>query len=97
VIRLGEVGAFDLIGSVKQIADHIGELLGEPPPDAAKLQRAMRSVCGKTCLVERQSRQLWRLCLAGLCDPTAPQHRRLLEETPSPYRLGGAEPQAARV
>ena len=96
VIRLGEVGAFDLIGSVKQIADHIGELLGESPPDAAKLQRAMRSVCGKTCLVERQSRQLWRLCLAGLCDPTSPQHRRLLEETPSPYRLGGAEPQAAR-
>lgn len=96
VIRLGEVGAFDLIGSVKQIADHIGELLGESPPDAAKLQRAMRSVCGKTCLVERQSRQLWRLCLAGLCDPTSPQHRRLLEETPSPYRLGSAEPQAAR-
>lgn len=93
VIRLGDVGSFDLIGSVRQIGERIGELLGEPPADSVRLQRAMRAVAGRTCLVERQSRQLWRLCLAGLCDPTTPRHRSLLAETPSPYRLeASAEP-----
>lgn len=93
VIRLGDVGAFDLVGSVRQIGERIGELLGEPPPDSVRLQRAMRAVAGRTCSVERQSRQLWRLCLAGLCDPTTLRHRSLLAETPSPYRLeASAEP-----
>lgn len=86
VIRLGDVGAFDLAGSVKQIADMIGRILGQPPPDPVKLQRAMRALNGRTRLVEKQSRQRWRLCLAGISDPTSERHRLLLEETPSPYR-----------
>jgi len=90
VIRLGEVGAFDLAGSVKQIADMIGEILGESPPDPVKLQRSLRALDGRTRLVEKQSRQRWRLRLAGISDPASERHRLLLEETPSPYRLGGA-------
>lgn len=90
VIRLGEVGAFDLAGSVKQIAEMIGEILGEPPPDPVKLQRAMRSLDGRTCLVENLSRQRWRLCLAGISDPASDRHRLLLKETPSLYRLDAA-------
>ena len=97
VIRLGEVGAFDLIGTIRQIGERIGELLGEPPPDAVRLQRAMRAVAGRTCLVERQSRQLWRLCLAGISDPASPRHRSLLAETPSPYRLGAVAEARSKV
>lgn len=86
LIRLGGVGAFDLEGSLRKIGMQIGELLGEQP-DQVRLYRGIRALAGRTCLVERISRQIWRLCLAGITDPTSPRHRRLLDETPSPCHL----------
>ena len=90
VIRLGEVGAVDLAGTVSQIAKMIGAILGEPPPDPVKLQRALRALGDQTCLVKKDSRLRWRLCLAGISDPGSAQHRELLKETPIPVRLGTA-------
>jgi hypothetical protein len=90
VIRLGEVGAVDLAGSVRQIAKMIGEFLGEPPPDPVRLQRALRALDEKTCLVKKASRLRWMLCLAGISDPGSKRHRDLLKETPIPLRLGTA-------
>jgi hypothetical protein len=86
LIRLGDVGAFDLEGSLRKIGGQIGELLDEQP-DPTRLYRGMRALAGRTCLVERVSRQIWRLGLAGLTDPSSTRHRRLLTETPSPFRL----------
>ena len=88
VVRLAEVGAVDLAGTVSQIAKMIGAILGEPPPDPVKLQRALRALEDQTCLVKKESRLRWRLCLAGISDPGSQQHRDLLKETPSPVRLG---------
>ncbi len=90
VIRLGEVGAVDLVGSVRQIARMIGELLGEPQPDLVKLQRALRALQDRTSLVRNESRLRWRLCLAGISDPGSERHRDLLKQTPIPFRLGTA-------
>ncbi len=86
LIRLGEVGAFDLEGSLRKIGMQVGELLGEQP-DQTRLYRGIRALAGQTCLVERVSRQIWRICLAGITDPASPRHRRLLDETPSPCHL----------
>lgn len=96
LIRLGEVGAFDLEGSLRKVGNQIGELLGELP-ESSRLYRGMRALAGRTCLVERVSRQIWRLALAGITDPASPRHQRLLDETPSPCRLevdAGADLQA---
>ena len=90
VIRLGEIGAVDLAGSVSQIAKMIGEILGEPPPDVVKLQRSLRALEGRTCLIKNESRLRWRLCLAGISDPGSERHRALLKETPIPFRIGTA-------
>ena len=90
LIRLGDIGSFDLHGSVRTIGTQIGELLAERV-DVARLSRGVRALCGRTCVVERVSRQLWCLRLAGASDPGSPQHRRLLAETPTPCRLDGAE------
>lgn len=90
LIRLGEIGAFDLEGSLRKIGTQIGELLGDLP-DSSRLYRGMRALAGRTCLVERVSRQIWRLALAGITDPASPRHRRLLDETPSPCHLEIAE------
>jgi hypothetical protein len=90
LIQLGDIGSFDLHGSVRTIGTQIGELLAEPV-DVARLSRGVRALCGRTCVVERVSRQLWCLRLAGASDPGSPHHRRLLAETPTPCRLGGVE------
>lgn len=90
LIQLGDIGSFDLHGSVRTIGTQIGELLAEPV-DVARLSRGVRALCGRTCVVERVSRQLWCLRLAGASDPGSPHHRRLLAETPTPCRLDGAE------
>lgn len=87
LIRLGEVGSLDFFGSLRSIGQQIGDMLGEVI-DAARLYRGMRALHGHTCVVERVSRQLWRLRLAGASDPASPHHRQLLAETPTPYRLG---------
>ncbi len=88
LIRLGDVGSFDLHGSLRTIGTQIGELLARPV-DAARLSRGVRALSGRTCVVERVSRQLWCLRLAGASDPASPHHRRLLAETPTPCRLDG--------
>lgn len=87
LIRLGEIGSLDFFGSLRTIGQQIGDMLGEVI-DAARLYRGMRALHGHTCVVERISRQLWRLRLAGASDPASPHHRQLLAETPTPYRLG---------
>ena len=56
--------------------------------DVARLYRDVRALPGHTCVVERVSRQLWRLRLAGASDPASPLLPALLAETPTPYRLG---------
>lgn len=90
MLRLGEVGTFDLEGSLRKIGGQIGELLGKQP-EHERFYRGMRALAGRTCLVERVSRQIWRLSMAGITDPSSPRHRRLLEETPSPCRLEVAQ------
>jgi predicted nucleic acid-binding Zn-ribbon protein len=86
LIRIGEVGSLDIEGSLRKIGGRIGELLGHAP-DPTRLYRGMRALAGQTSLVERVSRQIWRLCMAGITDPSSPRHQRLLEETPTPCRL----------
>lgn len=86
LIRIGEVGSLDIEGSLRKIGARIGELLGHAP-DPTRLYRGMRALAGQTSLVERVSRQTWRLCMAGITDPNSPRHQRLLEETPTPCRL----------
>lgn len=90
LIRLGEVGSLDFFGSLRTIGEQIGALLGEEV-DVARLYRGVRVLHGHTCVVERVSRQLWRLRLAGASDPASPHHRQLLAETPTPYRLGAGD------
>jgi len=90
LIRLGEVGSLDFFGSLRTIGEQIGALLGEEI-DVARLHRGVRVLHGHTCVVERVSRQLWRLRLAGASDPASPHHRQLLAETPTPYRLGAGD------
>ncbi|MBL9099513.1 MAG: hypothetical protein JNL82_01080 [Myxococcales bacterium] len=86
LLRIGEVGSLDIEGSLRKIGGQIGELLGHVP-DPPRLYRGMRALAGQTSLVERVSRQIWRLCLAGITDPSSSRHQRLLEETPTPCRL----------
>jgi len=90
LIRLGEVGSLDFFGSLRTIGEQIGALIGEVV-DVARLYRGVRVLHGHTCVVERVSRQLWRLRLAGASDPASPRHRQLLAETPTPYRLGAGD------
>lgn len=93
LIRLGEVGSLDFYGSLRTIGQQIGDLLHEMI-DVSRLYRGVRALHGQTCVVERVSRQLWRLRLAGASDPASPHHRRLLAETPTPYRLGAGDDNA---
>ena len=93
LIRLGEVGSLDFYGSLRTIGQQIGDQLREVI-DVARLYRGVRALHGHTCVVERVSRQLWRLRLAGASDPASPHHRRLLAETPTPYRLGAGDDNA---
>ncbi len=93
LIRLGEVGSLDFYGSLRTIGQQIGVLLREMI-DVARLYRGVRALHGHTCVVERVSRQLWRLRLAGASDPASPHHRQLLAETPTPYRLGAGDDNA---
>jgi hypothetical protein len=95
LIRLGEVGSLDFYGSLRTIGQQIGDLLHEVI-DVARLYRGVRALLGHTCVVERVSRQLWRLRLAGASDPASPHHRRLLAETPTPYRLGAGDDSAGQ-
>jgi hypothetical protein len=90
MLHLGEVGSFDFYGSLRTIGQQIGDLLREVI-DVARLYRGVRALHGHTCVVERVSRQLWCLRLAGASDPASPHHRRLIAETPTPYRLGAGD------
>ncbi len=87
VIRLGEVGARDPIGSPRQIDDYIAGQLGEPASGPRFVYRALRAMLGRTALIERHSRQIWALHLSGLTDSGSKHHRALLAETPAPYSL----------
>lgn len=87
VIRLGELGALDLIGSPRAIAGHIAAVLGEEPLEARTVYRVLSALVEHTALVEHPTRQVWALRLSGLSDPSSPLHRTLLAETPSPYHL----------
>jgi hypothetical protein len=91
LIRLGEVGARDPIGSPREIDDYIARRLGEPASGARRVYRALRAMLGHTVLVERRSRQIWVLCLSGLIDPSSRLHRTLLAETPALYSLPASD------
>ena len=87
VLRLGEVGARDPVGSPRQIDDYIAGRLGEPASGPRSVYRALRAMVGRTALVERLSRQIYVLRLAELLDPSSKVHRALLAETPALYSL----------
>lgn len=103
VLRLGEVGAVDPNGSPRQIDDYIARRLGTSASGHRSVYRALRAMLGHTALVERCSRQIWVLRLAGLTDPSSKLHLALLAETPALYSLavsgmntaGGSEPMRA--
>ncbi|MBL8973917.1 MAG: hypothetical protein JNK56_25220, partial [Myxococcales bacterium] len=100
VLRLGEVGAVDPNGSPRQIDDYIARRLGASASGHRSVYRALRAMLGHTALVERCSRQIWVLRLAGLTDPSSKLHLALLAETPALYSFtasgmntaGGSEP-----
>lgn len=87
VIRLGELGALDLIGTAPAIAAHIAATLHEEPLDPRSVYRVLKALHKQTSLVDHPSRMVWTLRLSGLCDPSSPLHQALLAETPSPYHL----------
>lgn len=87
VIRLGELGALDLIGTAPAIAAHIAATLHEAPLDPRSVYRVLKALYKQTSLVDHPSRMVWTLRLSGLCDPSSPLHQALLAETPSPYHL----------
>ena len=77
-IPLRKLGALPDV-AVKDAVGQIGELLGESP-DSSRLYRGIRALAGRTCLVERVSRQIWRLALAGIT-PAAALQRSLARST----------------
>ena len=100
VLRLGDVGSPNLVGSTSQIDADIARLLGEAAGDPRGVYRALRAMLGRTALVVRHSRQIWELRLAGLADAASEVHRALVAETPALYCLptpdaGLAEPAVA--
>ena len=95
IIRLGEVGARDPIGSPREIDDYIARRLGEPASGARRVYRALRAMLGHTVLVERRSRQIWVLRLSGLTDSSSILHRTLLAETPALYSLPASDTESA--
>jgi hypothetical protein len=100
VLRLGDVGSPNLVGSTSQIDADIARLLGEAAGDPRGVYRALRAMLGRTALVVRHSRQIWELRLAGLADAASEVHRALVAETPALYCLPTpdavlAEPAAA--
>jgi len=100
VLRLGDVGSPNLVGSTSQIDADIARMLGEAAGDPRGVYRALRAMLGRTALVVRHSRQIWELRLAGLADAASEVHRALVAETPALYRLPTpdavlAEPAAA--
>jgi len=94
VLRLGEVGVGDPIGSPQQIDDYIARCLGESARGSRPVYRALRAMLGHTVLVERLSRQVWVLRLIGLTDPSSKLHMALLAETPALYSLPASKPSA---
>jgi hypothetical protein len=95
LLRLGEVGARDPVGSPRQIDDYIARRLGEPASGPRSVYRALRAMLGHTVLVERHSRQIWVLRLFGLTDSSSKLHRALLAETPAPFSLPAPDMEAA--
>ncbi len=87
LLRLGEVGARDPVGSPRQIDDYIARRLGEAASGPRSVYRALHAMLGRTVLVERHSRQIWVLRLFGLTDSSSKLHRALLAETPAPFSL----------
>jgi hypothetical protein len=87
VLRLGDVGSPNLVGSTSQIDADIARLLGEAAGDPRGVYRALRAMLGRTALVVRHSRQIWELRLAGLADAASEVHRALVAETPALYCL----------
>jgi hypothetical protein len=87
VLRLGDVGSPNLVGSTSQIDADITRLLGEAAGDPRGVYRALRAMLGRTALVVRHSRQIWELRLAGLADAASEVHRALVAETPALYCL----------
>jgi len=87
VLRLGEVGSPNLVGSSSQIDADIARRLGETASDPRSVYRALRAMLGRSALVVRHSRQIWELRLAGLADATSEVHRALVAETPALYCL----------
>jgi hypothetical protein len=100
VLRLGDVGSPNLVGSTSQIDTDIARLLGEAAGDPRGVYRALRAMLGRTAIVVRHSRQIWELRLAGVADAASEVHRALVAETPALYCLPKpdavlAEPAAA--
>ena len=95
VLRLGEVGAIDPTGSPRQIDDYIARRLGTSASGHRSVYRALRAMLGHTALVERCSRQIWVLRLAGLTDPSSKLHLALLAETPALYSLAASDTSTA--
>ncbi len=100
VLRLGDVGSPNLVGSTSQIDADIARLLREAAGDPRGVYRALRAMLGRTALVVRHSRQIWELRLADLADAASEVHRALVAETPALYCLPTpdavlAEPAAA--
>lgn len=87
VIRVGERGTFDIVGTPREIDAELANALGETVGDPRRTYRALRALLGHTVLVERRSRQSWILRLSGLSEPASALHRALIAETPSQYCL----------
>jgi hypothetical protein len=82
LLRLAAIGVPWLYGT-PQIIDHtIATHLDEPELGGRAFYIALRALLGHTALVERPSRQAWKIRLREACVPSSVIHRKILAETP---------------
>ena len=95
LLRVAAVGISRLMGAPREIDRALAAALGEPEIGARRVYLALSALLGRTCLVERPSRQIWKIRLREACDPGSEIHRRMLMEAPRVVALADAPSRGA--
>ncbi|HRI06711.1 MAG TPA: hypothetical protein PKW35_02780, partial [Nannocystaceae bacterium] len=95
LLRVAAVGIPRLMGAPREIDRALAAALGEPEIGARRVYLALSALLGRTCLVERPSRQNWKIRLRDACDPGSEIHRRMLMEAPRAVALADAPSRGA--
>lgn len=80
LVRVAALGCRDFHGTPHEIDVALARRLGEAESGTREVYLALRSLLGRTVLVEHPSRQRWNLRLAGVADPSSPLHQAFLAE-----------------